>query len=367
MVGVVVTAVYVELTTYSRTCSTPQLAKVGIGLATRNTLDRIPHHSAHALGLDVTEHFIDIRSRSLVFVCSDVDVRCSVEHSNNFVQYFFQNNLSLCALHIYAHCTDKGFRVSWHIDFRNDVHTAFPSEFLQFLALLLCIVLAGETCHSAGRSQLGISLHFEAPSLIFGHVPVESIHLEAREQVHVLLQRFEFDERTTYVVHITTQFERGPVYDFTTLEVHACRIITFCQLGQGLCRTDHTDFAHRSDLYARSSDFEHIGFVCVTSQFMVVTAGYALYHFHNDITAFRSSVELHVVHTKFLEEANQRRGLTDASHSHTGTCSIFEHAISHRYLLWDRQDVLALSLYRSRQQQACSQEREKLSFHLNKV
>ena len=130
--------------------------------------------------MDLVGHYLqEVAVCDCLFVGTDVYVWRLVEYSCHFFENGLQCSNAIVGLHVIAHCTGKGLAMARHVDFGDNDDSAFGCIILQFLALLLCVVFPFKTCHGCAACELRICLYLKTPCLVFGHVPVESVYLEA--------------------------------------------------------------------------------------------------------------------------------------------------------------------------------------------
>ena len=286
VVGVVISAVYVCLARCKITAGTPHLCIGSIESILANAIDGIPYLHLLALALHVGYHFVQVCCCSSHLVTTDVDIWSIGKYLTHLVEHLLQHLLAILGLHAKSHCALKGLAMARHVNLGNHCHTMLLGSSQQALAVLLCVVLSLEACHGCAGSQLGISLHLKAPCLVLGHVPVEGINLETREQFHLLHQFVYGDERTAHVVHIATQFECRPVLHTHSLQ-RSCSVPPFCHLRQSLSSTDYTSWCYRSNLYTIGGHIQCVGLVLITMQFIVIGTVDALHKGHIHSTATR--------------------------------------------------------------------------------
>ena len=133
------------------------------------------------------------------------------EYGYHLVENLLQSLHALVALHVEAHGFGKGCAVSGHVDFGYHGHATFSGIGFEFGALLLRVVVAGVARHVFGLRELRVGFYLKAPGQFLRQMPVEHVHLEAREQVDFLFQFVEGDERAAHVVHEAAHLEGGPV------------------------------------------------------------------------------------------------------------------------------------------------------------
>ena len=279
VVGIVVSAVYIGLAPGKVASCAPHLCQRGIQALLSYAVDGVPYLGLLALALHIGNHFVQIGGSCAHLVTAYVYVGCIGKDLCHLVQHLLQHSFSFCALHVKAHGTSEGCAVSRHVYLGDNRYAVLLGRLHHLAAVLLCVVLAGEASHGLGRGKLRISLHLEAPCLVLCHVPVEGVHLEAREQLYLLYQFPGADERAAHVVHVSAQLECRPVRHLHGLQGRPA-LPSLCHLHQCLRCAYHTGGCHRRDVYGLRRHLQGVCLVLVSVQFIVVCAFYALHHAH---------------------------------------------------------------------------------------
>ena len=213
VVDVIITAINVGQTRNLLSCRTPHLRHVSTcRRGYRHPADGIPHHHSLAFGMNVVGNCLqEIGVCDLLFVGADVDVRRFGKDLAHFVKNVFQFCHALIRLHRMTHSTLKGLTVSGHVYLGNHLYAVVCGKTDNFATFFLCVILADKARHAGGRCQLWVLLHFEAPCLVFGQMPVEGIDLETTHQAYLTLQLIDTNITASHIVHPTTKFEGWPI------------------------------------------------------------------------------------------------------------------------------------------------------------
>ena len=205
----------------------------------------------------------------LLFVGTNVNVRRFGKDLAHLVQNVFQFCHALIRLHRMTHSTLKSLTVSGHVYLGNHLYAVVCGKTDNLATLFLCVILADKARHAGGRCQLWVLLHFEAPCLVFGQMPVEGINLETTHQAYLLLQLIDTNVTASHIVHPTTKFEGWPIGYRAERQT---TIFAFCHLCQGLNSTNDARF--RCSLYADTltGNNQSISFIRKTCQRIVARA-----------------------------------------------------------------------------------------------
>ena len=280
MVDVVVAAVDVGQAADLLARCAPHLRHVNVGQrggADVDTADGVPHDAAATQRLlDILRHLVDEGSGGAGLIGSHVDVGRTGEGGSQLGQQLLQCGTPLLAAHGVAHGIGEGCGVAGHVYLGDDDEAALGSVSLQFGALLLRVVLAGEARHRGGAVELRKDLGLKAEALVVGEVPMEDVHLEARQQVDFLLQFLEADEGAPDIVHEATELEGRIVGHLQAVDVSA--VGGGSQLRQRLCSADDTRFGGGRDMDGVGRDAELVAFVGEAGEHVVEGAQGGIVH-----------------------------------------------------------------------------------------
>ena len=239
--------------------------------------DGIPNHHALPFFVDmVGDDTQEIGVGDGLFIGSDMDVGRIDEDFSHLVENVFQLFHSLCRLHGMTHGAGESCAVSWHVDFGNHRDAVFRCRLHYLTAFLLRVVMSSEARHGRCLRELRILFHFETPCLVLRQVEVEGVHLETSEEAQLLLQFLYADKTSANVVHIASDLEGGPVYDFAGFHL-AVLCVALGQLRQCLYGSDYTRFCGCRNPNALAVDSHAIGLVGKALQEVVVGSFDAVY------------------------------------------------------------------------------------------
>ena len=222
-------------------------------------------------------HFFEESCLYAHFVAAYVYVGSPCESGSHFVENLFKGGASPCALHVETHGLGEHIAVSGHVDFGYDGDAVLGGIILYLTAFCLRVELAGVACHVAVGGEFGVGIHLKTPRQLLCEVPVEHVHLEARQQSYLLLQLFHRQERPAHILHPSAQLEGGPVGDAHEFEFGSCTVVvSFGELCQCLYGACHSYCRHC--LYADGvvGDVERVCLVVESGEGVVVCSFYVV-------------------------------------------------------------------------------------------
>ena len=311
MVDVVVAAVDIGQAVDLPSGGAPHLGHVDVGevgLADGDATDGVPDKAlAPECLLDILRHLVDEGGGRPGLVAADVEIGCEGEGGSQLVEQGLEHGFALLAVHGEAHGGLEGLAVAGHVNLGDDDHAALRGVGFQLGALRLGVVAAGKARHGRGGVELGIGFRLEAEALVVSEVPVKDVDLEARQQVHLMLQFVEADKGTAHIVHVAAQLEGGVVGDAHAGDGGAA--VGGGELHQGLCGADDAGRCGCSDGDGVGGDLELVALVGEASQGVVEGAeGGGI----NDVDVHGGSSRSALVG----EEGSQQRGAGSVRDAH---------------------------------------------------
>ena len=257
------------------------------------------------MGLHGLCHGEDEAHRHAGLIEAEMEIGGKRECLGQFADDIHQLRPSLGGVHGVAHGSSKSGAVAGHVYFGYHRDAALTGIGFHLGALGLGVVLPGISGHVFRGVEGRVALRLEAEGLVVGQVPVEGVHLEAREEVDFFLELPDIDKRAPHIVHIAAQLEGGPVGDGAGFQF-GCSLIAFGHLHQGGGGTDHACSRDGLDADRRRGHRELVRLVVVTGQGIVVGASYFRHFGHRDHRGRRIVSD---TGSLFLKKAGQQRAL----------------------------------------------------------
>ena len=289
VVGVVVAAVDVGQSAHHLARGGPHLRHVALLGRGRAGHEAVPHHHLLALAAHVVGHGLqEVGIGYPHLVTANVDVGGVGEDLDHFIENLLQGFHALVGLHGEAHGIGEHVAVAGHVDFGNDGHAALSRISLQLATLFLRVIVAGVANHVFVGRELRVSFHLKAPGQLLRQVPVEDVHLEARQLVDFVFQLIEGNERTAHIVHEATHLEGGPVLNGQCLQTGRASLIgSLCQLVEGLGGADDTGGCQGLDVYGIGGDVKLVGLIGEQVDLVVEGPGNARDQIHRHLSLCR--------------------------------------------------------------------------------